>query len=681
MGDPLPWWFRGALVAALALVVSVAVAGTVLAMLGWFRLVTLVVVAAPVFVLLLRAARPMLGRCDDSKGVRPAALALAFTLVFVGLQAREATQHVIVDRDPGVYLNTGVWLARDGDLFIDTDSRAFGEPLPAHVRFDTPGFYSGAPGGRLYPQFLHVLPVLLATGDLIGGVGLATRLPAILAGLALLTIYAFATRFLRPKVALAVMVLTAINLTTVVFARDSYTEPLSQALLFGALWMMWPTGRRVVPGLGTFVGFLLGVCVMTRIDAIAYLIPLVAWAFFEHHRDRSTRRWLGPATIAAAVPIAIAAVDAEYFARPYTSDLAASIVPLLAAFVAVIAIGLLSERRPQPARRIGAWFRAHRNTIAIAAGGGTGALAFALWIVRPLVSTVRSSRDTAYAANLAALQGAEHVAVDGARTYAEQSVEWLGWYLGPTVVAMGFAGLAYLIWRLSRGEQRELAPFVALFSLVTLLYAWRPSIDPNQVWAMRRFFPVTLPGLLLLAAVGGEAIVGWLQRLERLRFSARDRRRIGIALVIALAGPALVIPLRELRPVLFDRELTPLLSDVDAICAALPAHALVYLPQPGLFTNRLAQPLRGLCGANVAVGDVSPTDADVMSQLEVAARGAGRPLFVVSETEDPFAGAAAPIDAPQLVETASYQRLELSVESVPDSFWDEQFDVWVARWA
>src|SRR4051812_38629030 len=283
--DPLPWWYRGGLVALLAVVAAIGAAGTALAMLGWFTAPALVVAAAPIAYVLIGAWRPTLAHADHPRGVRPAAAAVLIVVCFVGLQMREATEHVIVDRDPGVYLTTGLSVARTGSLLVDPQSSAFGTPPPAHVRFDSPGYYTGAPDGQLYPQFLHVLPVLIAVGEGIGGPAGAVKVPALLEGIALLAIYAFATRFLRPTLALAVVVLVALNLTTIVFSRDAYTEPLTQLLLFGALWTIWPARQRLSPGLGTAAGFLLGVCVMTRIDAVVYLIPIVAWGFFELHRD------------------------------------------------------------------------------------------------------------------------------------------------------------------------------------------------------------------------------------------------------------------------------------------------------------------------------------------------------------------------------------------------------------
>jgi hypothetical protein len=232
------------------------------------------------------------------------------------------------------------------------------------------------------------------------------------------------------------------------------------------------------------------------------------------------------------------------------------------------------------------------------------------------------------------------------------------------------------VWRVLRGERREFLPFLGLFLVVTALYAWRPSIDPNQVWAMRRFFPVTIPGFLLLAALGAELLAHW---MNRLLFSGRDRTRLTAILAICLAGPALIVPLRELRPVIFQPELASLITSVDTVCAEIPSNGLVYIPTPGLFADRMAPALRSMCGAHVAIGDTTPADPAVAHQLQSTAAGEQRPFFVVSDGPEPF-GAAVTVPNPHLATSPHYKRLALTVESVPDYFWDEGFDVWVARW-
>ncbi|TML75039.1 MAG: hypothetical protein E6G07_13335, partial [Actinobacteria bacterium] len=69
----------------------------------------------------------------------------------------------------------------------------------------------GAPGGRLYVQFLHLLPLTLAAGAWLGGSALMLKVNAILGALSLLMFYAFCTRLVRPLVALGATLALAVN--------------------------------------------------------------------------------------------------------------------------------------------------------------------------------------------------------------------------------------------------------------------------------------------------------------------------------------------------------------------------------------------------------------------------------------------------------------------------------------
>ena len=53
---------------------------------------------------------------------------------------------------------------------------------------------------------------------------------------------------------------------------------------------------------------------------------------------------------------------------------------------------------------------------------------------------------------------------------------------------------------LVRGKSRlsiQVATF--MFAPPALLYLWRPTITPDQVWAARRFLPAVFPAVILLA--------------------------------------------------------------------------------------------------------------------------------------------------------------------------------------
>ena len=72
----------------------------------------------------------------------------------------------------------------------------------------------------------------------------------------------------------------------------------------------------------------------------------------------------------------------------------------------------------------------------------------------------------------------------------------LGWYLSPLGVWLGVAGICLLIWRVDRRTVALLG--VGLF--FSLLYLWRIQANPHQIYAMRRYVPVTVPFFIVSAA-------------------------------------------------------------------------------------------------------------------------------------------------------------------------------------
>ena len=151
--------------------------------------------------------------------------------------------------------------------------------------------------------------------------------------------------------------------------------------------------------------------------------------------------------------------------------------------------------------------------------GLTVALAAFAWFVRPLVQVTRKIPDRTNK-TIASLQKSEGLAVDVPRSYDELTMVWLSWYLGPAGLALGVLGLAWLSWRVLRGQDLRLAPFVLLVGLATAVYVWHPGIFPVQYWASRRFLPVTFPGLLLAAVWACAAVwerwPGWRRTLPAL---------------------------------------------------------------------------------------------------------------------------------------------------------------------
>ncbi|HVJ96913.1 MAG TPA: hypothetical protein VNC41_08780, partial [Acidimicrobiia bacterium] len=235
MGDssePPPWIRAVALIGAAA-VLGFGTTGLVLAINGMHRpaLAFPLGIVATAGVVLLGWRAVSLGGGSSRGAHIAAAIGLVCIVGITVWNTANASEHVLIDRDGGAYVNTGRWIAREGSLEVEPNVGAFeGEPT---VVFDS---WAVHPAGDLLQfQFAHLLPVLLADAHYIGGDTGLTRAPPVLTGVSLLAFFVLAWCLLRkPWFALAATLTLAFIVPQVWFGRDAYSEIPSQVILFTA---------------------------------------------------------------------------------------------------------------------------------------------------------------------------------------------------------------------------------------------------------------------------------------------------------------------------------------------------------------------------------------------------------------------------------------------------------------
>ena len=143
-----------------------------------------------------------------------------------------------------------------------------------------------------------------------------------------------------------------------------------------------------------------------------------------------------------------------------------------------------------------------------ALGGVIAVAALAAFAVRPYIQTVRGVPNLHVYHYIALLQRLQRLPVDPTRTYAEDSLYWVIWYIGlPTVLLGGVRPgparapvlSALLTWEDPVGAWRELGGAARHLPAGSGAILWNPAIVPDQPWASRRLVVLVLPGLILCA--------------------------------------------------------------------------------------------------------------------------------------------------------------------------------------
>lgn len=551
-------------------------------------------------------------------------VAAVIALAWLVFNARWSAQNVYATRDPATYTLTGQWLVHHPSLPIPTQPQIFGHVSDLVTR--SAGFGPSGPT-HVYAQGNHLLPVLLAVGGWIGGTTALLKINVAIGAVALFVFFGLARRVAGEGFALVAMLTLAVSMPMLAFSRDTYTEPITLVFLVGGLSLLWRAVSLDRPRDYLAAGLVLGSAALARIDSYAALLPIIiviavllAVAPVGRRRAAALRCLL--LAVGVGVPTFLGYRDVTTLSLGYYRTTRSNIVLLGKAGIVLVVVGALIVAVTWSVPAIRRLFEPERRNRLAVAAGILVVVAFGVLASRPLWTT---SRGGLKASQVALLQKGLRLPVDGSRNYSEHAFQWMGWYFGWLTVGLAVIGLALLVVRLIRSADLASLGFLGVVLAMSALYFTRAEIYPDQVWAMRRYLPIIIPGLLIAAAY--VMAVLW-QRNRWLR-----------PVAVGLAAAAVAVTAVITSPMQGVRSYVPLEREVDAVCGAIGPNGAVIESDPAA-TSGYTQTMRSFC--NVPSAGLAKPSPQVLAAVRAAAAAHGRALYVLSQdpTTVPFVSGA-----------------------------------------
>ncbi len=600
--------------------------------------------------------------------------ALAFT-VWAGTTHAE---QVLPRRDSASYLQSAVDLAEHHRRPIAVAAADVGGPQVLRtdgVGLASPAFYAvGTPEDpAIQPQFMVGPSVWWSVAVWLGGIPTAFWAPAVAGGLAVLAVGLLAARTAGPRWAPASAALVALAFPVLHTARSTYSEPLAMlTLTTGLLVLAVAAGRRTRAGASRWAGWvaggLVGGSTVIRPDALRETMLVLVVGGLALVQGRPHGR---PLVLGALASTALGFGLAGLTSARYLGSIAGSLLPLAGLTALVLAVVLAVVRLARSGRRL----TPRVSALLPRALAGLVLLTGLALASRPGWLTVRQSALDPGARVVAGLQQRQGLTVDGGRTYAEETVTWLGWWVGPVVLVLALVALTVLTHR-AASQWVQAGPLPAWSgpllvaagsSVLTLL---RPGITPDHPWADRRLL-IALPLVLVLAVAALAAATRWATRRFPYPLTLAGTTVVGAALVAPVALATL--------PHATERVELGELAAVERVCAAT-APGDVALTVDARASNEWPQVLRGMCGVpalsttSALQGDPAALAAAVDRVGRAVASRGGRLLLVGADTPATLRGLGASevrevVDVPLEEDARLLERRPDTLEPLPVTVW------------
>nr|WP_257907359.1 hypothetical protein [Janibacter limosus] len=323
---------------------------------------------------------------------------------------------------------------------------------------------------------------------------------------------------------------------------------------------------------------------IVRIDALRETMLLIPVAAVLLARSRGWARHLSGGAVGTTLAgFAVAGV----MSWRYLGEIGGSLVPLVG-LVVLMSIGCWWLLR----RARAGWSLPDRLTARLPVVlAGAVVVVGVLPALRPSFMTTRQDPRDPGAMYVARMQAELGLPIDGGRTYAEHSVDWLAWWIGPIAVTISLVVLAVPAHRLGTrwakgGPLPAWSAALVVTTGSTLLTLVRPGITPDHPRADRRLL-IALPLALVLCV----AAAWWAGARARERWGSAAGATVLVVLPAATAVPTAMAT----WPHRAERVEAGGLAAAGTYCDALEPDDVV-LAVDDWAVNHWTRVTRGMCG-------------------------------------------------------------------------------------
>jgi hypothetical protein len=449
---------------------------------------------------------------EDVGGDRLSILLLCTVVAIAIVILTPPFQTTLWGGDATLYVGYGVQIGRSG-AYVFEDPLLAGMPLEIRQELfrnqnedDMTGRQARFPGGigfvdiaagRVAPGFSPLFPVWLALFSQLFGAAHVFWVSSFFGVCGVAATFCLGRELHSRHAGLWASLWLLACMPQIWFSRIPMSEAVSQFFLLGGLWvsiLYMRTEGRMLAAAG---GFVLGIAGLTGFDVVitttAGVLAFVAAGLFAGRRIANARYFVA----AYSTVVVYGLAHLAHYPSNYGVFLEVR-VPRLPFGTTIMRV--LSAATPE------AWLAL-----------GLAALAFAVFVSTRLIR--RLARDEQTRRRYAALTLGFVLALYltayffGSKPRYSESVHWFPAYLSWPLVLLFFAGLAGIAWR--RGvvaRDTQAAGLLAAFAVTSIPLLYNPQLQDFgvHIGTMRRYVPVVIPGIFLVAAIG---FAGFVQRL------------------------------------------------------------------------------------------------------------------------------------------------------------------------